>query len=116
MLTIEDAKKWASERSEMLDSDRLANQDPLLQMMNKAIPEKSKNLWDSSIWLAMMLDEHGATDDQIESIQMAQGQRSLFGDPWEIAVEYANEFIATGSTKEKGGLELARKINKEIFD
>ena len=46
---------------------------------------------------------------------MAQGQRSFGGDPWQAAVDYANEFIENGDTEEKGGVELALKRNDELF-
>ncbi len=115
MFTIEEAKKWANEHSQKLDADRLGNKDETVQMLNRMIPEKSKSLWDSSCWLANKLKEHGATDEQISSIQMAHGQRSFADDSWQVAVYYVNEFSVTGDTKEKGGIELANKINDEIF-
>jgi hypothetical protein len=115
MLTVEDAKAWASERCSELDADRLGHEDQMVQMMNRMIPEKSKSLWDSGCWLAAKLREHGATDEQVSSIQMAQGQRAFGGDAWQAAVDYANEFAANGDTEEKGGAELAAKRHSEIF-
>jgi hypothetical protein len=50
----------------------------------------------------------------VRDIQMAVGQRAFGGDAWQAAVDYANEFAATGDTAEKGGLELAVKINREM--
>lgn len=115
MLTIEDAKTWATERSSELDEARLGCEDQIIQMMNRMMPEKSKSLWDSGCWLAANLREHGATDEQVSSIQMAQGQRAFGGDAWQAAVDYANEFAANGDTEEKGGAELAVKRHREIF-
>lgn len=115
MFTVEDAKSWASERCSELDADRLAHEDQMVQMMNRMMPEKSKSLWDSGCWLAEKLREHGATDKQVSSIQMAQGQRAFCGDAWQAAVDYANEFAANGDTEEKGGAELAAKRHREIF-
>lgn len=115
MLTVEDAKKWADERSSELDKERLGWEDPTIQMLNRIIPEKSKNLWNSGCWLESVLLENGASKEQIKDIQFAHGQRSFANDEWKVAVDYANEFIANGETKEKGGFELAKKINEEIF-
>lgn len=114
MLTISDARAWADARREELDLARLTHTDPMVCMMNRVMPEKSKTLWDSGCWLAEVLREHGATDEQVRDTQMAVGQRALGGDAWRAAVDYANEFVATGDTEEKGGLELAVKINSEM--
>jgi len=113
--TIEDAKRWASENTEDLDRNRLRCDDVHVQMFNRIMPAKSKVLWDSGSWLGARLRSHGATDEQVSSIQMAQGQRAFGGDAWRAAVDYANEYAATGDTQEKGGLELAVKRNAEIF-
>lgn len=113
--TITDAKEWADKQSDKLDRDRLECPDPAVQWINKMIPEKSKELWNSGCWLAHVLREHGANDEQVIDIQTAQGQRSLGNDPWKVAVDYANEFIANGDTEEKSGIELAMKINNELF-
>lgn len=116
MLTISDAKAWAEARRESLDIARLAHADPMVRLMNNAMPEKSKTLGDSGCWLAAVIREHGATDQQVRDIQMAVGQRAFGGDAWQAAVDYANEFVAKGDTEEKGGLELAVKINSELED
>ena len=87
--TVEDSKKWVDERSKELDKDRLECEDPTVQMLNRVIPEKSKNLWNSSCWLESVLLENGASKEQVKSIQFAHGQRSFAGDEWKIAVEYA---------------------------
>jgi hypothetical protein len=116
MLTVEDAKKWALERLIELDKDRLECENKAVQMLNRIIPEKSKNLWDSGCWLESVLLENGASKEQVKDIQFAHGQRSFANDEWKVAVDYANEFIANGETQEKGGFELARKINEEIFE
>ncbi len=113
--TANGARKWAAEHSADLDRDRKACSDADVQMFNTLMPKVSKTLWDSGIWLAERLAEHGANKDQIQSIQMATGQRAFGGDAWQAAVDYANEFAATGDTKEKGGEELAEKRHAEIF-
>ena len=115
MRTIEDAKQWAEDHAGELDADRLSCKDDPVRMFNDIMPELTKTLWDSGCWLAHELESHGATDDQVSSIQMAQGQRAFGGDAWQAAVDYVNEFAATGDTKEKGGRELAEKRNEELF-
>ena len=114
-LTVEEAKRWANDNATALDEDRLAHDDWFIQMLNRAAPEKAKGLWDSGCWLGETLHNAGATDEQISEIQMAHGQRSFGGDEWQAAVAYANEFVATGDTSEKGGLELAEKRHAELF-
>ena len=113
--TVDDAKRWAAEHSADLDRDREASSDADVQMFNRLMPAISKELWNSGIWLRERLTEHGASEAQIRSIQMAAGQRAFGGDAWQAAVDYANEFAATGDTEEKGGVELAAKRHAEIF-
>ena len=108
--TVEQAKAWAAENSHELDIARLRCTDGIVQMLNRVDPEKSKQVWDSGCWLAEVLREHGATEEQIREIQFAAGQRSFGGDAWKASVLYANEFAATGGTAEKPGPELAAKI------
>ncbi len=115
MYTIDDAKQWAVENLEELDSDRLSSKDKTVQLFNRLMPALAKVLWDSGCWLAERLREHGATDEEVGSIQMAHGQRSLGGDCWIAAVDYANEYASTGDTEEKGGLALARTRHSELF-
>ena len=115
MRTIQEAKQWAKDNAADLDAARLSSEDETVQMFNNIMPEKSKVLWDSGVWLAHELESHGATADQIYSIQTALGQRAFCGDAWQAAVAYANEFASTGDTEEKGGHELAEKRNREIF-
>lgn len=85
-------------------------------MLNRLLASKSKSLWDTGCWLQHELRALGATEGVIQSIQFAAGQRALFGDPWQVVVDYVNEYAATGDTVEKGGAELAEKINGEVFD
>lgn len=114
MYTIDDARKWANDNSIELDADRIACDDQSVQMLNRIIPDKSKCLWDAGCWLAEKLRERGANDEQVSAIQMAMGQRAFCGDTWKAAVDYANEFALSGDTKEKGGEELASKLNYEL--
>lgn len=112
--TVEQAKQWAAENAEELDRCRQA-EVAQIQSFNLFAPDLSKALWDSGCWLAEQLRSHGATDEQVKAIQFAAGQRAFGGDAWQAAVAYANEFEANGDTEEKGGIELADKINNELF-
>jgi len=114
-LKIEDAKSWVQENYDDLERNRLECPDETVQMINRMIPDKSREMWNAGCWMAEQLREHGANDEQVSSIQMAQGQRSFGGCPWQAAVDYANEFIENGDTEEKGGVELAIKRNNELF-
>lgn len=114
-LTIDHAKKWVTDNYDELEQKRINCADPDVQMFNSIAPKLSKTLWDSGCWLAHILRNAGATDQEVQSIQMAHGQRSFGADPWQTAVDYANEYCETGDTVEKGGLELGLKRNAEFF-
>ncbi len=115
MKTIADAKAWAEENAEELDAARLACDDETIQMFNRVSPELSKRIWNTGGWLGHELRRLGATDNEVDEIQFAMGQRAFGGDAWQAAVDYVNEFSKTGTTEETGGLELADKINNELF-
>lgn len=113
--TAESAMQWAASRSGQLDKDRNECEDEVVKSLNAMFPKVSKILWDSGSWLREVLGLAGATEEEIVSIQMAQGQRSTISNPWDVAVDYANEYEATGTTLEKGGAELAEKVYQETF-
>lgn len=113
--TVEEAKRWAEENGQRLDKERLECEDPSVLKVAEMMPDRSKSLWDSGEWLSERLFDHGATEEQAASICMAQGQRSFMGDPWQAAVDYANEFATTGDTVEKGGIALAFKVHSELL-
>lgn len=114
-MKIEDVKAWCLENRAELDESRLACEDAALQIINKMNPSLLKRLWDSGCWLAMKLREHGATEEQVQEIQFAHGQRAFGGCPYQVALGYAKEFAENGDTKEKGGEALADKIHGEVF-
>jgi hypothetical protein len=116
MFIVEDAKNWALENSVNLDESRLGHKDPAVVLLNRLIPDKSKELWDAGCWLQKVLREYGVDENRINEIEMALGQRSFAANAWNVAVDYANEFANNGSIKEKGGIELAEKIHNEVFN
>lgn len=110
--TIEQAKSYVAENLE----------DIMLALEEyKEVPAVYKRYapfiecWKAGCWLNKMLEADGATKKQIQDIRFAHGQRSAFGDPWEWAVKYANEFEESKAVKDKPGIELADRINSELF-
>jgi len=115
MHTIESAQQWENENAVRLDAKRLASTDEGVQMLNRILPDKSRQLWNSGCWLAEQLEACGASDDEIRDIQMVQGQHAFGGSAWQAAVDLANEYTETHTTKEHAGAELAEKLFKERF-
>lgn len=116
--TVSEAQRWAAERRQELERDRLETDCSITQRLNRIDAEVSRLLWETGAWLGEMLRAHGASKQQVASICMALGQRSFGRDAamvWAVAVSYANEFAATGDTREKGGLALAETVHKELF-
>lgn len=114
-VTETDARNWVHENKAALDRARLESPHPLVQQLNRALTKKSEELWDSGCWIQHKFREHGASDQQIYDAQFACGQRALFGDAFETAVAYVNEFIATRQLAETPGNELAQKICNEVL-
>lgn len=113
--SIHDAMSWAADNDAELDKSRLACTDSTIKMLNRMSPETSKKLWNTGCWIEEILEGLGADKQTIHDMQFAMGQRAFGGDPWAISVAYVNEFIANGGTEEKPGVELADKINSEMF-
>ena len=72
-----------------------------------------EDIWCADCWMNEKLQEAGATDLEIRKIGCCHGQRSFFGDPYEWAVRYVNEFIESKAIKDQPGVELADQICKE---
>lgn len=107
--TKDEAREWVKENQEELN-EGLGN--------NKDVPEFMKDpegqfyhVWASGCWLREMLEEAGASDEEVVDIGEAHGQRSFMGNPYKWAVHYANEFEEKGQVSDKPGEELADKIN-----
>lgn len=77
---------------------------------------KVEQVWQSGCWLNHVLREEGASEEEVLQIGFAHGQRSTFGDPWQWAVDYANEYARTKAVQDKPGLELADKINAAFLE
>ena len=115
MYTVDQVKEWTEENNAELDEGRLSCDDADVQIFNRCVPEKSKELWDVGCWLSEQLAELGATEAENHDICFAHGQRSFAGNTIQSAVDYANEFLNNKSVKDKLGIELADEINKEVF-
>lgn len=114
MRTKQELITWAHENREELDARRMACEDEGVQEFNRMAPEMSRRLWDSGAWLASVLREAGASDQEVTDAQFAAGQRSFAADAFEVAVAFANEYEQSGSLAEEPGVELADKIIEEM--
>jgi hypothetical protein len=107
MRTADEARKWMDEHREACMENYRKNRD---------IPDflrspRMELVWMSGCWLNTVLKEMGASEKEVHDIGFAQGQRSLFQDPLEVAIEYANEFEANRAVKDKPGIEFADELN-----
>jgi hypothetical protein len=111
--TLSDAKDYVAANIEdiMLGFEQCKEIPHYLRKSVKFI-----EVWKAGCWLNMMLKRDlGAAENEAYDIGFCHGQRSVFGDPWEWAVRYANEYAATGHTADKPGMELADSINREAL-
>jgi len=105
--TVEEAKSWYEKnKEEIIESS--SEKDLMLAI------EKVAQVGVMGAWLSEKLRDMGADDDTIDDACFALGQRGLFGDSFENAVRYANEYAENGSLSEKGGWKLSQKILEEL--
>lgn len=109
--TVDDAHKWIEENQQDLQRSLAESKEVPPPM--KAIPQISK-LWNAGCWLAEMLEEAGASEEENHDICFAHGQCCFGGNALEEAVRLLNEFVATGTTEDRPGPELAEKINERF--
>jgi len=109
-LTIEDARRYIAEHRDELT--RSLQESTEVHSAMKSMPFVQQ-LWDAGCWLGEVLEQHGATEEENEAICFAHGQRCFGRDPLGEAVRLANEFIATGTTKDRPGPALAEEILDE---
>ena len=107
MYTIDDAKKHVEKYATEI-KESYEKKCPL------HLP-KMWEVWQSGCFLMWELEKLGCHEQERNDIGFAQGQRSLFGDPWEWAVHYLNEYLENGKVQDQPGMELADEIiNKEL--
>lgn len=104
--TVEECKKW-------IEDNREQALDGLSRNLPSLIKGRVEKIHSGGCWLEKVLKEDGANEQQVHDICFMYGQRCFGGDPYEVAVEYANQFVE-GRITEKPGAELAAKINKEV--
>lgn len=75
--------------------------------------KKFIEVWKAGCWLNEQLRENGATEEEVYDIGFSHGQRSVFGNTYEWALKYLNEFLGSGTVKDKPGSKLADRINAE---
>jgi len=113
--TIEDIQKFVAENREDLNRS-LQECDEIPSFRKHAKPDDHiGKMWDSGSWLSKTLRELGASDEEKEAICFAHGQRCFGGDPFEVALSYANEYADNKTTSEQPGPELAEKIFNETI-
>ena len=111
MYTEDDVLKYVTDNKENLVKS-LDECDGIPSFMKKS---QFQSIWDAGCWLGHVLRENGASDDEKGSILFVHGQRCFGNDPVKQAVLLANEFVNTGTTEDRPGMELADKINQEIL-
>lgn len=72
-------------------------------------------VWQAGCWLNWILEEANCPDEERYNIGFTHGQQSVFGNTWEWAVRYVNEYFETGKIQDKPGIELADKINNKYI-
>lgn len=107
--TVEQAKAYVAEWIEDITAS-----------YEKDVPEHQRHdrlfeCWKAGCWLNAMLRAHECNGEELTSIGFCHGQRSAFGNTWEWAVKYLNEYEESKSIADKPGVELADRINEEMF-
>ena len=106
MNTLAEAKAWQeAHRAECLKA----------YVECKEIPDflRSSHLeeiWMAGCWLKDRLVAAGMGVEQASKVLFCCGQRSLYNDPWKVAMDYINEFEANGAIDDKPGAKLAAKL------
>lgn len=115
-VSIDDVKKWTADNREKLTADMTACEDETVKRMLRLLPDIFVPMWDAGCWLKEFLIENGCSEDQAEDTCFAMGQRCFGGDPFQVAVKYANEWMDRGEIADKPGIQLACEINAEMFE
>lgn len=112
MRTIEEAKQWGVDnKAACMESYSKCKEIQFLLLFMES--SKIENLWMAGCWLKDVLCNAGATIQQVSEIQFAHGQTSVYRDPWEVAVSYANEFESNKSVQDKPGELLAIRLTEQ---
>jgi hypothetical protein len=80
---------------------------------HKSSPHE-EDIWIVGEWIDGPLEAAGATKEEIRDICFVLGQRCWIGDPYDWAAKLLNEFINSGTTKDRPGYELGIKICDEL--
>ena len=110
-----EAKAWIAENRDGLTKSLIECTDDDVLFLLGIMPDKMTQLWDVGCWLKVKLMAIGCPERQAADICFAQGQQSVFRDPLEVALQYANEYERTAAVQDKPGLELADRINGEYL-
>ncbi len=77
---------------------------------------KLREIWQAGCFLTHFLRKHGCQEKECRKIGFVAGQRAAHGDPWEWALKYLNEFLATGQVQDQPGEDLSKEIFRAVFE
>jgi len=109
MRTIEEAKAWGKAH----EAECLKTYAACKEIPDFLRSSHMETIWVSGCWLKATLAGAGATGRQQNEIGFCHGQRCMYGDPWAIAVDYANEFEKSKAVHDRPGKELAERLIRE---
>jgi len=113
MYTAKDVMKYVSDNMDYIMESYHSN-DIVKSMLGGRKNTLLEELWQSGCWLKNKLSEHNATEDQVKKICFCHGQRCVYENAFEVAVEYMNEFLENNKIKDEPGLHLAKKLTERF--
>lgn len=112
-VTAQDVRDWCAAEKEGIDRG-LEKCTEAPDFLKRRL--RFQETWAAGCWLMHVLKEAGCPEEQKHNIGFAHGQRSLFGDPFEVAAAYFNEWSESSETPEEPGLVLAQQIMDEVME
>lgn len=109
MYVVDDIQNFINENEEDLRKSLKNNSEAV----SGIVSSKIEYIFFSGQWLGETLKKDGASEDEVLDTCFALGQRSMYGNPFDIALKYANEYLENGFVSEKPGDDLAFKIQRE---
>lgn len=106
----DDVERWIADNIEMLK--RTLKETDSIPEVIKSIP-RIIVLWNVGCWLDYALESIGADEQTRHDVCFAFGQSSFIGEPFSLALDYADEFAEKGEVADKPGEELAERIFKK---
>jgi len=101
------------DRKEMLEALQKSTEVPDFM---KTSGSRLEEIWVAGCWLNEKLKEAGCAEKEVGDIGFVHGQRSFAGNPYKWAAALYNEFVESGTTKDRPGPELAEKISDDCME